>query len=115
MVEMNRSNNPYRNSNIKYVKELFSDIPKAKGKLVAISNGGYPKGNGTKMRPHFGFRIYWDSTAGQYNCQVISQVRDVLHGEYLREYSVPQTKPETCAESVQSAILYNEYRIRATN
>lgn len=114
MIEMNRSEFPYRNSNIKYVKELFSSTPKAKGKLVAISNGGYSVGNGTQMRPHFGFRIYWDGKIGQYNCQVISQTREVLHNEYLKEYSVAQIDA-VCVESIQTAILYNEYRIRMAN
>jgi hypothetical protein len=65
------------------------------------------------MRPHFGYRIYWDRKIGQFNCQVISQVRDILFGEYLREYSVPQKEgSDTSLDSVTTAILYNEYRIR---
>jgi hypothetical protein len=112
-MEMNIGNFKYRNSNKNYVTKLFRDIPKANGKMVAISNGGYVEGNGTKMRPHFGYRIYWDSKTGQFNCQVISQVRDVLFGDYLREYSVIQKEDsDTSLDSVTTAILYNEYRIR---
>lgn len=112
-MEMNVGNFKYKNSNKTYVKELFKNIPKAKGKLVAISNGGYATGNGTALRPHFGYRIYFDSKTGQFNCQVVSQVHDVKFGELLREYSVTQTENgNTSLDSVTTAILYNEYRIR---
>ena len=110
-MEMNIGNFKYRNSHKAYVKELFKNIPKAKGKLVAISNGGYHTGNGTKLRPHFGYRIYWNAAEGLFNCQVYSQVRDVKFGNLLREYSVKQ-EGKTSLDSVTTAILYNEYTVR---
>ena len=110
-MEMKRGIYPYRNSNVSYTKKLFENIPKACGKLVAISNGGYVTGNGTKMRPHFGYRVYWDSRGGQFNCQVYSQVREIASGEKMKEYSVVQGK-DTNLETIINAILYNEYRVR---
>lgn len=110
-MKMNISKHKSRNYNKSYVSGIFYDVPKATGKLVLISNGGYTKGNGTKMLPHFGYRIYWDSKAGQYNCQVISQVRNILFGEYLKQYSVAQCE-HTSLDTVENAILYNEYHNR---
>lgn len=108
-MEMRRESHPYRNSGVNYVKELFTDIPKAKGKLVAITNGGYRFYN---MIPNFGCRVYWDSKAGTYNCQVISDVNAMFHpDERLREYSVVQGE-ETSLESVLTAIFYNETCVR---
>jgi hypothetical protein len=104
-MEMNRGSYPYRNSGVNYVKELFSDIPKATGKLVAINNGGYHR---YQMVPNFGCRVYWDSKTGTYNCQVISDVNAMFHpNERLREYSVVQGE-NASLESVLNAIFYNE-------
>lgn len=103
----------YRNSHINYVKQLFADnnITKAKGKLVAISNGGYGI---LGDAPDFGYRIYFDKTRGAINCQVISAVAKTYKNEYFREYTVliGGAMPEEKIESVQTAILYAEYRHR---
>lgn len=115
MAGMKRSEHPYRNCSVKYVAELFEDIPKAKGKLVHTGNGGYPK-YGLK----FGCRVYFDpnsgnvddSIVGVYNCQVWSDAQGANNGrEALREYSVVQEK-DTTLDAVINAILYNEYVAR---
>jgi hypothetical protein len=111
-MEMRKDARPYRNNGVNYVKELFADIPKSKGKLVAITNGGYHFYN---KIPNFGCRVYWDSKTGTYNCQVYSDINAMYHpDERIREYSVIQGE-ETSLESVLNAIFYNEscLRIRA--
>ena len=116
-MPMNRSEIKYRNSHVAYVKELFKDVPKAAGRLVAISNGGYH----TFAQPKFGFRIYFDEKTEMFNCQVYSEVRHKLSEvdteakkeELLSEYSVKQVDSNTTLDTVINAILYNEYHIRA--
>ena len=99
----------HRNHNIKYVKSLFESIPKAKGKLMAISNGGYS--HKRFYVPDFGYRIYFDAKENIFHCQVISEINEKYNSERLREYSVTPTE-ETTVASLENAILYNEYRIR---
>lgn len=98
-----------RNHNIKYVKSLFHYVNKAKGELVAISNGGYSL---KKFHvPDFGYRIYFDAKENVFRCQVISEINEKYHSERLREYTVTSSE-ETTVDSLENAILYNEYRIR---
>lgn len=109
-MEMNKGNHKYRNSHMKYVKNLFKDIKKGCGKLVAISNGGYYAGPDS---PKFGFKVYFDKKEGAFNCQVYSQTNhDGFNGDLIREYTVKQ-EGENSLDSVITAILYNEYRIRS--
>ena len=107
-MKMNVGSYKYRNSHKAYVKGIFQNIPKSKGRLVAISNGGYSVG---ALSPKFGYRIYFDKTQGIFNCQVYSQIRGERFGEFLREYGVVQGD-KTALDSVTTAILYNEYRLR---
>jgi hypothetical protein len=108
----------YRNSHVQYVKQLFQDlcVSKPKGRLVAISNGGYnaPRDPLLGDMPEFGYRIYHDKAGNVITCQVISKTANLLGGEYFREYSVPieNVTPEEKADSVQTAVLYTEYRHR---
>lgn len=104
-IIMNRGSFPYKNSHIEYVKNLFKDVPKANGKLVHISNGGYK----TWEPIAFGCRIYFDSKTGTYNCQVYSESREKRGKELLREYSVVQKDENTSLETVLNAAFYNEY------
>lgn len=115
MAEIIRNEHPYVNINVKYVTELFKGIPKAKGRLVHIRNGGYPK-YGLK----FGCHVYFDqnsgriddSIVGEYNCQVWSDAQCVNNGrEELREYNVVQGKDATL-NNVINAILYKEFVAR---
>lgn len=116
-MSMNRSEIKYRNSHVAYVKELFKDVPKAAGRLVAISNGGYH----TFAQPKFGYRIYFEEKTETFNCQVYSEVRHELsevdkeakREELLSEYSVKQVDSNTTLDTVINAILYNEYHARA--
>lgn len=98
-----------RNHHVKYVKSLFESTPKAKGKLVAISNGGYPLKR--FYVPDFGYRIYFDAKENVFHCQVISEINEKYNGERLREYDVVLSE-KTTVISLENAILYNEYRIR---
>lgn len=107
-MEMNEGNNPYKNDNIKYTKNLFKDIPKAVGKLVAIGNGGY---NTKFNKLDFGYRVYFNSKNGVFNCQVYSEANEKLKEKPFKEYSVTQ-KEDTSLTSVITAILYNEYVAR---
>ena len=108
-MEMKTGSYRYRNSHIEYTKKLFENIRKPKGRLVAVSNGGYAVGS---LNPDFGYRVYWDSKAGQFNCQVLSEARARFCAEKkIREYSVSQGE-KTDLDSVVTAILYNEGCIR---
>lgn len=100
----------YRNSNIKYTKELFAkhNIAKAKGRLVAVSNGGYHTKLGS---PDFGYRLYYDKNTNLINVQIVSEINNKLGRRFVREYSVPL---EGCRladklDTIQNAILYKEY------
>ena len=110
MSEMKRSDIKYRNSHVSYVKELFKDIPKSRGRLVAISNGGY---NVSFVdMPKFGFRVYFDKVNNVYNCQVYSEIMAKNKNiEPLIKYAVNPDK-DTTLDTVINAILYNEYRRR---
>lgn len=67
------------------------------GKILRCSKGGYDFG-----RNEFAYVITDDGK--QYNVKVISAVNP-------REYSVPYG-PETTVETLENAILYNEYVAR---
>ena len=77
-------------------RQMFKDIP-VQGKVLRCSKGGYDYGLNT-----FAYRICDDGK--QYRVTVLS---DVLP----REYSVPYSG-ETTLETLENAVLYNEWRAR---
>ena len=77
-------------------KQMFQNQFPA-GKMLLCSKGQYDFG-----RNEFAYCICDDGT--QYNVKVISAVNP-------REYSVPYG-PETTVETMETAILYNEWRAR---
>ena len=101
-----------RNRNIAYVGKLFDGYAEPKGKRVLISNGGYQTGQGS---PKFGYRCYYDAMSGHIKVQVLSEIKEKLGSELIREYRV-----KVCRENVdkmlyeiENAILYVEYRDRS--
>lgn len=77
-------------------KQMFKDRFPA-GKVLLCSKGQYDFG-----RNEFAYCICDDGT--KYNVKVMSAVNP-------REYSVPYG-PETTVETLETAILYNEWRAR---
>jgi hypothetical protein len=75
-------------------RELFKNIPH-KGKIIKLSKGGYRDAN-------FGYRIV--DTGKEYQVTVLSDI-------HPKEYTVPYG-PETNATTLETAILYNEWRAR---
>lgn len=74
--------------------ELFKNIPKD-GKVIKLSKGGYKE-------PNFGYRI--TNTGTDYHVIVLSDI-------HPRDYHVPYG-PDTNAITLESAVLYNEWRAR---
>lgn len=109
MSEMHIGNFVYKNSNVKYVKSLFADIPKGKGLLVNIGNGGYKI---YSDNPKFGYRVYFDKKENMYNCQVFSECALKLKERPLvYQYSKKQDNTTTL-DSIITSILYEEGKVR---
>lgn len=79
-------------------REMFIGI-KPVGKVLKCSKGGYDYGNDT-----FAYCICDDVNGQIYNIKVLSEVDP-------REYYVPYSE-ETNIESLENAILYNEWKAR---
>lgn len=99
-----------RYRNVIYVSRIFDGYVEPEGERILISNGGYQ----TQGSPKFGYRCYYDAVSGHIKVQVLSEIKEMLGSELMREYRV-----KTCRENVdkmlyeiENAILYVEYRDR---